>query len=146
MSEDPYYLVRRSHLPDVMQRTIQVMELLNQQPHHSVLEAVRKVGISRSAFYKYREAIKPIYSAIDQQIVTLALTLMHERGVLSDVLNRLASSGSNILTINQSLPLQGKATVIISVETRNMEMGLDEALDHLRTLSGVEQVNIVGQG
>ncbi len=146
MSEDPFYLVRRSHLPEVMQRTIQVMELLNQHPHLSVLEAVRRVGMSRSAFYKYREAIKPIYSAIDQQIVTLALALMHERGVLSEVLNHLAASGANILTINQSLPLQGKATVIISMETRNMVMGLDEALDQLRTLSGVEQVNIVGQG
>ena len=146
MSEDPFYLVRRSHLPEVMQRTIQVMELLNQHPHLSVLEAVRRVGMSRSAFYKYREAIKPIYSAIDQQIVTLALALMHERGVLSEVLNHLAASGANILTINQSLPLQGKATVIISMETRNMVMGLDEALDQLRTLAGVEQVNIVGQG
>ncbi len=146
MSEDPFYLVRRSHLPEVMQRTIQVMELLSQHPHLSVFEAVRRVGISRSAFYKYREAIKPIYSAIDQQIVTLALALMHERGVLSEVLNHLAASGANILTINQSLPLQGKATVIISMETRNMEMGLEEALDQLRTLSGVEQVNIVGQG
>ena len=146
MSEDPFYLVRRSHLPEVMQRTIQVMELLSQHPHLSVFEAVRRVGISRSAFYKYREAIKPIYSAIDQQIVTLALALMHERGVLSEVLNHLAASGANIVTINQSLPLQGKATVIISMETRNMEMGLEEALDQLRTLSGVEQVNIVGQG
>lgn len=146
MSEDPYYLVRRSHLPEVMQRTIAVMELLNQHPHLSVLEAVRRIGISRSAYYKYREAIKPIYSAIDNQIVTLAFTLLHERGVLSDVLNRLAASGANILTINQSLPLQGKATVIISTETRNMKMELDEALDHLRTLFGVEQVNIVGQG
>ena len=146
MSEDPYYLVRRSHLPEVMQRTIQVMDLLSQHPHLSVLEAVRRVGLSRSAFYKYREAIKPIYSAIDQQIVTLALTLLHERGVLSDVLNRLAASGANILTINQSLPLQGRATVIISMETRMMEMELDEALDYLRTRFGVEQVNIVGQG
>ncbi len=146
MSQDPYYLVRRSHLPEAMQRTIRVMELLDQDPHMSVLEAVRQVGLSRSAFYKYKEAIKPIHSSIGEQIVTLALTLLHERGVLSDVLNRLAASGANILTINQSLPLQGKATVIVSLETRNMESELDDALDHLRTRFGVEQVNIVGQG
>lgn len=146
MTEDPFYLVKRSHLPEVMQRTISVMEFLRHHPDSSIQEAVRNAGISRSAYYKYKDAIKPFYSTIAGQIVTIALSLRHERGILSEVLNHLAANGANILTINQSLPLQGVATVIISFESRNMAVELDEALDQLRMHPGVEQVSIVGQG
>jgi len=103
MSDDPYFLIRRSHLPEVIQKTAQATELLRQDAALSVLEAVHLVGLSRSAYYKYKDVVKPFHSAISGQIVTLALTLSHERGVLSEVLNVLANLHANILTINQSL-------------------------------------------
>lgn len=146
MSDDPYFLIRRSHLPEVIRRTTQVSELLERHSAMSVLEATRQVGISRSAYYKYKEVVRPFSASIDRQIVTLALTLRHERGVLSEVLNTLAALRANILTINQSLPLQGLATVIISAETRDLAGELTDAIEATRGVRGVLQVTVVGQG
>lgn len=146
MSDDPFFLIRRSQLPEVIQKTTLVTELLQQDPDLSVLEAVQRIGISRSAYYKYKDVAKPFYSAVHGHIVTLALTLQHRRGVLSEVLNALAKERANILTINQSLPLQGLATVIVSAETRDMEADVDAAMEALRKLPGVRQVVVVGQG
>jgi chorismate mutase len=145
MPEDPYYLIRRSHLPEVIRKTVEVTELLQRHPDFSVSEAVQQVGISRSSYYKYKDVVRPFYSAVQGHIVTLALTLRHTPGVLSEVLNTLAGRHVNILTINQSLPLQGAATVIVSVETRQMSGDLDSALDDLRRVGGVENVVVVGQ-
>ncbi|MHB1683705.1 MAG: ACT domain-containing protein [Bacilli bacterium] len=144
--DDPYYLIRRSHLPDVIRRTTLVTELRNRDAHLSVLQAVTQIGISRSAYYKYKDVAKPFQATMQGQIVTLALTLQHQRGILSEVLNLLAALHANILTINQTLPLQGVATVIISLETRDMTRELQEALDAVRDMPGVEQTLIVGQG
>jgi len=144
--DDPYYLIRRSHLPDVIRRTTLVTELRNRDAHLSVLQAVTQIGISRSAYYKYKDVAKPFQATMQGQIVTLALTLQHQRGILSEVLNLLAALQANILTINQTLPLQGVATVIISLETRDMTRELQEALDAVRDMPGVEQTLIVGQG
>ncbi|MCY0875800.1 MAG: ACT domain-containing protein [Firmicutes bacterium] len=146
MSDDPYFLIRRSHLPEVIQKTAQVTELLRQDPELSVLEAVHHVGLSRSAYYKYKDVVKPFHAAVSGHIVTLALTLSHERGVLSEVLNLLANLQANILTINQSLPLQGRATVIISIETRDLTSALDDVLEALLSEDGVHQALVVGQG
>ena len=146
MSEDPYYLIRRSHLPEVIRKTTQVSELLERHSSMSVLEATRQIGISRSAYYKYKEVVRPFSASMGGQIVTLALTLRHERGVLSEVLNTLAARRANILTINQSLPLQGLATVIISVETRDLAGELTDAVEAVRGVSGVDQIAVVGQG
>ncbi len=146
MVDDPYYLIRRSQLPAIIQRATMVTELLSRETHLSVLQAVAQVGISRSAYYKYKDVARPFQSAMQGQIVTLTLTLQHQRGILSDVLNRLASLQANILTINQTLPLQGMATVIISFETRDMTQELQTALDTIRDVPGVEQTLIAGQG
>lgn len=146
MVDDPYYLIRRSHLPDVIRRTTLVTDLLGREPQLSVLQAVSQIGISRSAYYKYKDVAKPFQSTMQGQIVTVALTLQHQRGILSEVLNLLASLQANILTINQTLPLQGRATVIISLETRDMTEEMQAALDAVRDVPGVEQTLIVGQG
>lgn len=146
MSDDPFYLIRRSHLPEVMRKTTEVTELLQQHKGLSVFEAAKQVGISRSAYYKYKDAVKPFYSAVQGHIVTLAFTLRHERGVLSEVLNTMALWRANILTINQSLPLQGLANVIVSLETRDLTLAVEELLDVLRDVAGVEGVQVVAEG
>ncbi|RIV23092.1 ACT domain-containing protein [Alicyclobacillaceae bacterium I2511] len=146
MPDDPYYLIRKSHIPEVIRKTVEVTELLQRQPSLNVAQAAKQVGISRSAYYKYKDVVRPFYSAVQGQIVTLALTLQHTPGVLSEVLNTLAVFHANILTINQSLPLQGVATVIVSLDTHEIEHSFDTVWTALRNVSGVEQVNLVGQG
>lgn len=145
ISDDPFYLIRKSHLPEVIQKTVEVTELLQQDASRSVLQATSQVGISRGAYYKYKDAVRPFYAAVQGNIVTVALTLRHVTGVLSHVLNTLSSRHANILTINQSLPLQGLATVIISMETRDMTTSFDEVLDELREAPGIQNIHVVGQ-
>lgn len=146
MPEDPYYLIRRSHLPDVMKKTVEVMELLARQKDVSIGEAVKKVGLSRSAFYKYRDAVRPFYASDMGRIITLSMTLRHVAGVLSEVLNMLSHIQANILTINQAIPLQGSATVTVSLDTQNIIMDMDSLLHDLREIYGVEAVTLIGQG
>ncbi len=146
MPDDPFYLIRRSHLPEVIRKTVEVTELLQRRSDLNILDAVEQIGISRSAYYKYKDVVKPFYSAVHGHIVTVAMTLRHIPGVLSEVLNTFSRSHANILTINQSLPLQGVATVIVSTETRDMPVEIDVVLENLRHVTGVEQVMIVGQG
>lgn len=145
MSDDPFYLIRRSHLPEVIRKTVEVTELLQRNKDLNVTEAAERVGMSRSAYYKYKDAVRPFYTAVQGHIVTIALTLHHTPGVLSNVLNTLSSRKANILTINQSLPLQGLATVIISTETQDMTTDLDDVLEELRDAQGVENALVVGQ-
>ena len=145
LPEDPYYLIRRSHLPEVIRKTVEVTERLQRQPNLSVSEAGQAVGISRSAYYKYKDVVRPFYSAMEGHIVTMALTLQHIPGVLSNVLNTMAAQRMNILTINQSLPLQGVATVIVSADTRDIVGDIQDVLDGVLALNGVEQITVVGQ-
>lgn len=129
-----------------MRKTVEVMELMRQHPDMSVLSATQQVGISRSVFYKYKDVVKPFYSTEQAYILTLSLMLRDSPGVLSKVLNTLSADNANVLTINQSLPLQGLATVIVSLDTRHMSFDIDVSVDKLRTLPGVEAVTLVGQG
>lgn len=145
MPEDPYYLIRRSHLPEVMKKTVEVIELLQRRKEMSVQEAVQEVGISRSAFYKYKDAVKPFYSSDMGRIITVSLLLRHVAGVLSEVLGTFSRIQANILTINQAIPLQGTATVTVSLDTQNVVVDMDSLLNDLRDIHGVEEVTLVGQ-
>lgn len=145
MPEDPYYLIRRSHLPEVMKKTVEVIELLQRRKDLSVQEAVQEVGISRSAFYKYKDAVKPFYSSDMGRIITVSLLLRHVAGVLSEVLGTFSRIQANILTINQAIPLQGTATVTVSLDTQNVVVDMDSLLNDLREIHGVEEVTLVGQ-
>ncbi|WDL98543.1 ACT domain-containing protein [Alicyclobacillus sp. ALC3] len=144
--DNPYYLIRQSHLPDGMRKTVEVMELLKQQPEMSVLTASKMVGISRSVFYKYKNVVKPFYSREQAYIITISLMLRHTPGVLSKVLDTLSRDNANILTINQSLPLQGIASVTISLDTSHMDFEIGLSIEKLNGISGVENILLVGQG
>jgi len=106
-SEDPFYLVRADVLPEAIQKTIEAKRMLETGEAHTVQEAVEKAGISRSSFYKYRDSVFPFNAMMKEKIITLSLTLEHRSGVLSSVLGYLASLGCNVLTIHQTIPLQG---------------------------------------
>lgn len=145
MPEDPYYLIRRSHLPEVMRKTVEVMELLSRNRDMSIQTATQMIDISRSAFYKYKDIVRPFYSSDVGRIITLSLTLDHVAGVLSEVLNRLSQLQANILTINQAIPLQGVANVTVSLDTQHIRSDVDSLLKSLRDLHGVEEVSLIGQ-
>ncbi|GGA36680.1 ACT domain-containing protein [Paenibacillus physcomitrellae] len=141
-----YYLVREDILPEAVLKTLQVKQLLASGNVKTVHEAVEQVGLSRSAFYKYKDGIHQLNQLERDRIVTISLDLEHRSGILSQMLALVASFGGNVLTINQSIPLQGVANVVISVETSRLTEELDEMLSKLRSVTGVKKVQIVGQG
>ncbi len=140
-----YFLVRGDMLPESMQKTINAKKLLESGTVKSVQEAVERVGLSRSAFYKYKEAVFPFHTVMNQQIITISVNLEHRTGVLSQMLSYIAQNGGNILTINQTIPLQGLAHVVLSVETAHMEMDMTQLTEGLKKLDGVQRVMLIGQ-
>lgn len=120
-------------------------ELLLRGEAHTVNEAVEKVDLSRSAFYKYKDKVFPFHQWSKGKIVTLALIMEHRPGVLSTVLNIIASVKGSILTINQNLPLQGLANATLSIETAEMNQDLEELLRIIGEVAGVRNVRLLGQ-
>ena len=108
-------------------------------------DAALAVGISRSAFYKYKDAVHPFNDMLHGRIVTFQAMLKDEPGILSGVLNIFAGTGMNVLTINQNIPVKGKAFVSVSARSENMSIEIDELLKRLFEVQGVIKIDsIVG--
>ncbi len=140
-----YFLVQEDILPEAILKTVMAKELLLRGEANTVNEAVEKVDLSRSAFYKYKDKVFPFHQWSKGKIVTLALLMEHRPGVLSTVLNIIASVKGSILTINQNLPLQGLANATLSIETAEMNQDLEELLRIISEVTGVRDVRLVGQ-
>ncbi len=140
-----FYLVREEILPEAIKKTIKVKEMLKRGEARTINEAVEKMELSRSAYYKYKDYVFPFYEASKEKIVTLTLLLDHKPGVLSRVLNAIAYDKGSVLTINQGIPLQGMANATISLETVDLVIDLEALLDKLRLIEGVKRLEVLGQ-
>ncbi|KXG43072.1 ACT domain-containing protein [Tepidibacillus infernus] len=145
-SEEIYYLVRSDILPEAILKTIEAKKLLDSHEVETVYEAVEKVGLSRSAYYKYKDGVFPFNAMMKEKIVTISMDLEHKSGILSKVLTYIAQIGGNILTINQTIPLQETANVILSIDTVYMELSVTDLLDTLKKMPGVRKTQILGRG
>lgn len=132
-----YYIVDSAVLPEIFLKVMEVKELLTTGEARTINEATAKVGISRSAFYKYKDTVRPFNDMLSGRIVTLRLTLRDQPGALSNVLQGIASMGGNVLTINQSVPAGGVAEVSLDVETSALRFPMEELLGGIRNVSGV---------
>ena len=132
-----YLLVEAAVLPEVFVKVTQVKELLETGEVKTVAEAVERVGISRSAFYKYKDAVQPFQDMKAGHIITFYALLKDNPGVLSNFLSIFANSGANILTINQTIPTNGCAGVTISAETRDMVEDLESMMTRISAAEGV---------
>lgn len=132
-----YYIVDSSVLPEIFTKVVAVKELLATGEARTINEATANVGISRSAFYKYKDTVRPFNDMLSGRIITLRLTLRDQPGVLSHVLQDIASMGGNVLTINQSVPAGGVAEVSLDVETSALRVSLEELLNGIRIITGV---------
>lgn len=145
--DDQYYLVRSDILPEALLKTVQVKRLLARAEMKTVNEAVERVGLSRSAYYKYKDGIHELTRLDRDRIVILTLDLQHRAGVLSKVLAMIAKYEGNVLAINQTIPLQGIANVVITMETSEMKAQiLAQLIDALLHTEGVTRAEIIGQG
>ena len=132
-----YYLVDGDALPEVFIRVTEARELLDTGEVQTVADAAARVGISRSAYYKYKDAVRPFQDVGRGRIVTFQLMLRHHLGVLSAVLGLFAGTGANILTINQGIPTNGTAPVTVTADTADMTIATDELLERLSSVEGV---------
>ncbi|WP_375566062.1 ACT domain-containing protein [Bacillus pumilus] len=146
MKEETFYLVREDVLPDAMRKTLEVKKLLDRKKADSVADAVQQADLSRSAFYKYRDAVFPFYTMVKEQIITLFFHLEDRSGALSRLLQIVADSGCNVLSIHQTIPLQGRANVTLSISTAGMADDINTVMNRLRKLEFVEKVEILGSG
>ena len=140
-----YYVVREDLLPEGILKTEQAKELLRRGEAATIHEAAERVGLSRSAYYKYKDGVYLLEQASRESIATLSVDLEHRSGVLSKVLGMLAANEGNVLTISQSIPLQGMANVVVSIDTSLINGALPELLEKLRSLDGVKRATVVGR-
>ncbi|MGN0985369.1 MAG: ACT domain-containing protein [Candidatus Enterenecus sp.] len=127
-----YYIVEASVLPEVFLKVAEAKRYLETGEERTVNAAARRAGISRSAFYKYKDAIRPFRDLLHGRIVTIQILLRDRPGALSGVLNLFAGWGGNILTINQGIPGDGAAAVTVGLETSELGGDLEELMSALR--------------
>lgn len=136
-SKSNYLVVSKSVLPEYFEKVIKAREMMQSGAVSDVSEAVKTVGISRSTYYKYKDAVfEPDVGDISRRIV-ISMVLNHQKGVLGRVLNAIGDCGANVLTITQNLPISDRASVVVTLDISSMEM---EAADMLKQLSGVKGV------
>ena len=130
-------IVNSDLIPEVLLKVIEAKRLLSQGLAKNSSEAARLAGISRSAFYKYKDGVSVYNDDEKGRIVTYYLTLMDKPGVLSEVLSELSKYGANVLTINQNIPIDGAAPVTISFNTGELSTDEHSLREVLRTITGV---------
>ena len=143
MGTSKYYIVAAEALPEVFIKVAEAKRLLQVGESRTVGEAAAAVGISRSAFYKYKDAVQPFQDMKAGQIITFYALLKDNPGVLSSYLAIFADSGANILTINQSIPTNGCAGVTISAETSEMNEALEDMIARVSGAEGVLKFHIL---
>lgn len=141
-----FYLIREDVLPEAMKKTLDVKEMLERGKAESIWDAVQQVDLSRSAYYKYRDTVFPFSTIVKERLVTLFFHLEDRSGTLSKLLGVVANFGCNVLTIHQTIPLQGRANVTLSLNTTDISTDIDELLSELRKLEFVEKVEVLGTG
>ena len=143
--KDKFYLVNEVILPEAIKKTIKVKSILQLGEVKTINEAVEKMDLSRSAYYKYKDYVFPFYELSQGKIVSINALISNESGMLSNILRIIADYNGSVLTINQNLPLQGVAHVNISFETKELTLPVEDVLHEVRQLEGVIKVELIGQ-
>jgi chorismate mutase len=138
-----YYIIEASALPEVFLKVAEAKRLLSTGEVSTVNDAAKRTEISRSAFYKYRDAIMPFQNIMKGRVITFQMMLHDEPGVLSALLMVLAKENANVLTINSIIPTNGYALVTISAELSDVTVSLEEMLTELGQTNGVIKVEVL---
>ncbi|MFD1430567.1 MULTISPECIES: ACT domain-containing protein [Lacticaseibacillus] len=138
-----YYIVDSSILPEVVDKVIRARTMIENGQVRQVSEAVKRVGISRGTYYKYKDYVFLPEAGLTQRKAVISLMLHHDRGILSEVLNAISAANGSIITINQNIPIHDWASVVISFDISNLEGTIDELLDVLRASRGVTDVTLI---
>lgn len=140
-----YYVVKQKAVPEVLLKVVEAKRLVDSGRALSVQEAVDQVGISRSSFYKYKDDIFPFHDNTQGTTINLTFQMDDETGLLSDVLKIVADCGANILTIHQSIPINGVASLSLSVQVLPTTGNVSEMIETMEAKTGVHNVKIVAK-
>ncbi|HLS06574.1 MAG TPA: ACT domain-containing protein [Bacillota bacterium] len=144
--EKSFYLVRQDVLPEAMRKTIEVKQLLESGVTQTINEAVQKVDLSRSAYYKYKDTVYPFKTIVQEKIITLFFYIEDRTGTLSKLLKIVAEADCNILTIHQTIPIQGKANVTLSLDVSAITEDIETLIHTLKQLEFVKRVDMLSSG
>ena len=139
-----FYLVRKRAVPETLLKVVEVNRLLSAGKVKTIQEAVDRVGISRSSYYKFKNDIEEFHSSMAGMPLTLSMEISDETGILSDILREIADFGANILTIHQSIPIGGMASVSISMQVLKSSENVSGLLENLEQLSGIRKIRATG--
>lgn len=138
-----FYIVDAAIMPDVLDKVIEARGMLESGMVRQVSEAVKRVGISRGTYYKYKDYVFPATQGREERKAVISLMLHHKKGILSETLNCLSEVNANILTINKNIPIHDWASVVISFDFSEMQISLDELMGTLRTIKGLTNVQLI---
>jgi chorismate mutase len=143
--ESVFFLVDSFILPEVFAKVIEVKKILSFGKIKTVNDAVKEVGISRSAYYKYKDYVFPFYETSRGKVLTLFFVVEDFSGILSSIIDKIASANANILTINQNIPINGLADVTVSIETFEMKNDMQALMTEIGKVEGVRRCEILAR-
>ena len=140
-----YFVVTKKAVPEGLLKVVEAKRLLESGKLPTIQDAVDAVGISRSSFYKYKDDIFPFHDSTQGKTVTLSMQIEDEPGLLSDVLQVIAQFGANILTIHQSIPVNGIASLTLSVDVLNETGDISQMVDTIEQQQGIHYLKILAR-
>lgn len=143
---DKLYIVAKEALSTVLLKTLYAKELLETKKVTNISEAIEKAGISRGAFYKYKDLIMPFYDMQSAKKITFFMVLEDLKGVLSKILNIMAKYNVNVITINQNVPINKVAHVTITVDTFDVKIKIEDLVRKIDSIDGVKKIDIISSG
>jgi len=138
-----YLIVHKSILPEYFDSVLEAKHLLEEGKAKNIIQATKMAGISRSTFYKYKDFILEPDSISDGRKAVISMLLSHETGILSHVLTVISAAGASVLTITQSLPVHGNASVTITLDISAMPAAITTLLRDIGTCQGVENAKLI---
>ena len=141
-----YFVLKKKAVPEVLLKVVEAKRLLDSGKAASVQEAAENVGISRSSFYKYKDDIFPFHDNAKGKTITMVIQLDDEPGLLSVVLRIVADYHANILTIHQSIPVNGIASLTLSVDVLNETGDISQMVNTIEEQQGIHYLKILARG
>ena len=140
-----YFVVRQKAVPEVLLKVVEAKRLLDTKRVETVQEAADQVGISRSSFYKYKDDIIPFHENVHGRTITLSIQLDDEPGLLSGILGKIADYRANILTIHQAIPINGVASLTLSIDVLPTTGDFSVLVERLNAMKGIHDIKILGR-
>ena len=145
MDKTKYFVVKKKAIPEVLLKVVETKRLLATNRGMTIQEATDEIGISRSSFYKYKDDIFPFHENEKGQTVTMVIQLDDTPGVMAELLQKVAEYKANILTIHQSIPINGVASLSISVQILHTTLDVSGMIDAMEAQKGVHHVKILAK-